>query len=418
MSEHHLKEPETHSPIGASTCERWWNCPGSVKLAEGLPPQPPSVFAATGTVAHTVASTYLEGLKTLKMNGWEPYEVSNFKHLVDFIGEEYEEDGFKITVDEEMVEAVQVYVDEIEHLLQEYSIPWRDVQIERKFQLKHLDPEAYGTADFAIFVPYWGIIIIDYKHGAGKVVEVENNFQQRYYALGVYYDLPEALRGEVAYVVNIVVQPRARHIDGQVRTHKYHVRDLLQHENELRAAIGRVRSADASLKAGDHCLFCPAKIVCPEITKAFERDLETSFSAVGSAPLRLPSVDGLTPERLGFLLKNANLLREWISEIISRATQLAEKGQKITGYKLVNRLGNRKWIDEKKVIKEFSDVDDEDLYAPRKVKSPAQLERLGKEFKARVEALTERKLGAGTLVEEDDPRAERTPEAQFEEYKR
>ncbi|MCH8328897.1 MAG: DUF2800 domain-containing protein, partial [Nanoarchaeota archaeon] len=48
-----------HSKIGASSMYRWSNCPGSVKLSEGMTSES-SIYAIEGTAAHEVVGLALE----------------------------------------------------------------------------------------------------------------------------------------------------------------------------------------------------------------------------------------------------------------------------------------------------------------------------------------------------------------------
>ena len=49
----------THSSIGASVCERYWHCPGSITLFGHLK-SAPSFYAAQGTVAHEIGERFLK----------------------------------------------------------------------------------------------------------------------------------------------------------------------------------------------------------------------------------------------------------------------------------------------------------------------------------------------------------------------
>ena len=49
-----------HSLVGASSCERWWNCPGSNALIAKLPTPPNTKYAAEGTVAHALCEDVLK----------------------------------------------------------------------------------------------------------------------------------------------------------------------------------------------------------------------------------------------------------------------------------------------------------------------------------------------------------------------
>ena len=95
--------PLSHSSVSASSCERWWNCPGSVGLNTKLPPANPTKYAAEGTAAHALCEKYLYNKVHYKWKWDATYEI----------GETYEADDFKFKVTEEMAAAANLYVDTI-----------------------------------------------------------------------------------------------------------------------------------------------------------------------------------------------------------------------------------------------------------------------------------------------------------------
>ena len=88
-----LEESE-HAALSPSGAATWFNCPGSHAAQQGLPDST-SEFAAEGTVAHHVAAL-------CKTSGARP---DTFLHNV------YQQDGYSITVDHEMVHHVEAYID-------------------------------------------------------------------------------------------------------------------------------------------------------------------------------------------------------------------------------------------------------------------------------------------------------------------
>lgn len=383
-----------HSPIGASSCERWLNCPGSVNLAKGLPPSKSSIYAATGTVAHMLGEKILvETLTgTSARDQWG---------LDDEIGRTYVESDFEIEVTEEMAEAVEVYIDSVVEYANKYCAT---VQPEVRFHMPHIDPQAFGTCDAMLYATLDRIIVIDYKHGQGHAVEVENNYQLKYYALGAYYSLPEDLR-DIGYVEMVIVQPRAKHLDGPVRSCVITKAELLAFEVELKEAIARVRAADASLQVGKWCTFCTARPVCPALRKDIEEKACLVFDKIEQEPLELPEVSTIQPERLAKLMENAALFRSWCDSVAALATALAEKGVEIPGYKMVDKYGNRRWINEKDVESAYSLEFGDDIYT-KKLKSPAQLEKVLKKRKDELADYVEKPLTGRVLVPVSDGRHE------------
>lgn len=400
----HKIEQIAHSVIGASSCERWWNCPGSVKLNEKVPAFAGSKYTAEGTVAHHIADIQLKGYITVDASGNDGALVAEFPVLEDEIGRSYVEDGFEIEVTDNMTEAIQVYVDTVQWYLREYGLSWAyDLRTEIKFDLTHIDPEAFGTCDALIVAPMNRLIVIDYKHGQGNAVEVEDNHQLLYYGLGAYYSLPKHIREEMAYVETVIVQPRAYHKDGPVRKHLYTVKELLDHEVELKDAIGRVRQGDETLNAGSWCKWCNAKPVCPAQREAIQKSAQLDFTAFELEPVKLPTPETLTPEQLSILMDNAALLREWVSSVVAYATAVADRGIDIPGYKLTTKYGRRRWTDEKTVEDLFSEFGD--ARYNKKMKSPAQMEKVLKAArKAELEPYIEKPETGKVLVSASDER--------------
>jgi len=87
-----------HSIISASGSNRWLECPGSIDLSRGIP-DTSSEAADEGTAAHTLAERCL---------------LQN-KNAAEFRGQTItvKDSGRAFIVDEEMAEAVQLYIDTI-----------------------------------------------------------------------------------------------------------------------------------------------------------------------------------------------------------------------------------------------------------------------------------------------------------------
>lgn len=366
-----------HSSIGASTCHRWWNCPGSVALVATMPPQPPSPYAEEGTAAHELAERCLK-------TGWAP------EKFLDGVME----NGIKVT--EEMCEAVQVYLDTIYQDAIEMGISLNIMenrgtyfQIEHKFHLKHIDEHAYGTNDANLAEPFGLLRVYDYKHGSGVPIEVENNKQGLYYAIGA------ALQGDFNEVEIVIVQPNAPHRDGPVRRWRFPISELRSFEAELGRRISDTRASDAPLIAGSHCKFCPAAGCCPALQ---ERALAVAQGDFNTKP------ETITPEQIKHILDNAELINNFVASVEVFAQSVLERGGTIPGYKLVKKKSNRKWVDESAVELVYPEA----VEMVKKIKSPAQLEKLigGKKGKEEIEALCYKPDNGNVLAPESDPRPE------------
>ena len=82
-----------HARLSPSSAQRWINCPGSIREIEKAPPAPDSFAAREGTAAHELAEV------CLKRN----------QNADEFIGAFFND----FEVDEEMADAVQLYLDTV-----------------------------------------------------------------------------------------------------------------------------------------------------------------------------------------------------------------------------------------------------------------------------------------------------------------
>lgn len=389
--------PTNHATLGASSAYRWMNCPGSIRLSAGIAGKT-SIYAQEGTAAHYLAETCLQrGDNAAKYLGWH---VGQNENEVGFLMEQRpsSDKGLIIfEVSEEMAEAVQVYLSAIRE--DQAGLPDAALKIEQKFDLSELHPGMFGTNDACLVESFGKLIVYDYKHGAGKVVEVENNPQLLYYALG-------ASRGEFCEEVElVVVQPRARHKDGPVRRWALSLKELNNWaENELLAAARRTVAPDAPVISGEWCTFCPVLDTCPAF---LNRAMEITKSDFQTIPLPDPGL--LTEADLIKVLNSGDLLKTWLSRVYAFAESKLREGGSIPGWKLVQKKTNRRWKDEQSVVDFFSkgrNAKKVKIY-DQKLRSPAQLENaietLGLAIK--IDHLWEKPDGGLTMAPESDRRA-------------
>lgn len=241
MSIQPIEDNTKHSAIGASSMYRWASCPGSVQMSEMAEEPPSSIHAIMGTIAHEVAAYKLE-------KGCWPMP-----------------DEFGITFSDlvAMIKAIQVYIDYIDRI--KGAEPDGIYHIEHSFDMEMVYPGAYGTADFVAYNPKTQYLrVVDYKHGAGLVVEVEKNTQLLYYALGAISTLNFPFKA----VELVVVQPRAFHPKGKIRSWVVGVEEMLDFRAEMIEAAHRTESKKPYFEAGSHCFFCKAIHICPKSTEA------------------------------------------------------------------------------------------------------------------------------------------------------
>lgn len=340
-------KPIAHSRIGASSAHRWLACPGSVRLSSALPNQS-SEYAREGTAAHEAAARCLD-------LGKEAWELAGEKIVVE---------GQEFAVTDEMIESVQLYLDTIEASLTERAVKF----VEQRFSLDEVHPDLYGTADCVVFDQDTGVLsVFDFKYGVGIAVEPEENPQLLTYAAGA---VAECLKIDPALGINIVelviVQPRADHEDGPVRRWRVGF-DLLGEwvAATLEPGAKATDAADAPLRDGEHCQFCPAKAVCPKLAGVFD---SVAADAAASEPAKME--DWELAERLS----KAKAVRTYLAALESEIFSRLMKGGEIPGFKLVQKKSNRVWKDGAEAV--IAAKLGEAAYNPPSLKSPAQIERL------------------------------------------
>lgn len=405
-----------HSKIGASSCERWWNCPGSVREVARMPPQPDSPYALEGSVAHLVGEfSLLTGRDATEYIGQKVIQIIDKKKNKKLIWKgdpapkgDWKATGLEWEVTDEMAEAVQVYVSTIRSDMEAFGVHPSDLAIEHRFHLKDIDPDAFGTNDCNIVIFGQKVIVYDYKHGSGVAVDAEDNKQGLFYALGAIQGL------EVREAEIVIVQPRAFHSNGSVRRWTVSLDDLETFANLMKGKITETKALDAPLVSGDHCkkTFCAAMATCPAVRKTVEGAAMTVFSE--KPVLQFPKPENLTPVMLRRILEAMPMMDQWLRSVEAFAESKANAGEHIEGFKLVRgREGNRKWIGEGVGVDLLNAGFLEDEITESKLISPAKIEKLkkAKEHKDLLASLITRSEGKIILVPEDDPREAVSPSA-------
>lgn len=399
----------THAILSASSSHRWMACPGSVGLklrleAQGYTLDRDSEHSRLGTAAHELAARCLR----------------RKQDAAEYIGQWMNaETPHPIQVDEEMAQAVQVYLDHVRSLIED---PKRVlVFIEQLFDLASFREGMFGTADCVIYdIPTRTLYVIDYKHGAGVVVEVERNSQLMYYGLGSLLKL-QASGLEVPMPANVrltIVQPRAFHPRGPVREDSVGVGELVMWGEDLVLAADETDKPDAPLVPGEHCRFCPCLSRCP---KLYENALESAqlvFADV-PAPTVFDVVEGPTPvnqlteSQLQRALLASLILEPWFKSLKVAVQEKLERGEHVAGWKLVQKEARRAWaVDDFLVVQQLTSlgVDKAALYTEPSLVSPNQAEQAMKKAglppaKRKVlDDLVTRDSSGITLVPEADKR--------------
>ncbi len=392
-----------HAKLGASGAARWLACPGSIQLADQLPPgvgDQPSFAASQGTAAHSLGEWCLRNKagtddypdETILVPDWPSYAFP---------------------VRGEMSEAVEVYLDFVASEIERLGGP--DVvkmSVEVKGKPIPGRNDMFGTSDLVLYQAFGELVVTDYKHGNG-IVEPDYNPQAMFYGLTALHSIG---LGNVETVKLVIVQPRPYHPKGPVRSWATTPAALMEFGSQLAAGADRTREADAPLVTGSHCTFCPAEGICP----AQKKD---DLALLGMTPANYEQVQPPTlpcdPSEVERLLGIIPRWDSFVRSVQGTAMQLAMAGHQFEGIKLVRKSANRRIIDEDEAMNEILNVigDNQEhfneLHEPATLKSPAQLEKVLTRHKIKpkmrkeiMEPLVERPLGGLTLASRSDARDE------------
>lgn len=384
--------PSNHATVGASSSERWINCPPSVRLEEQFPNET-SVYAEEGTKAHALCELKLRHLKNGEDLGGYMVKGPNGTALIKLLDEvlEYPMDMWNFT------EQYKDYVEEL-WAAAKATDSSATLLVEQRLDLSAYIPEGFGTSD-AVIVTDGTLHVIDFKYGMGVPVSAEGNPQLRLYALGAY----EALK--VLYDINTVTyhvfQPRIYNASSE----SMKVSALRKWAKEVvkpRAKLAYDGEGEYSI--GDWCRFCRAGGVC-------RARAEAAFSVVDREH-DLPPV--LDDEEIPAILDKLDETEKWIAAIRKYALSKAIEGTKWAGYKLVESRTNRKITSEIEAANRLKAAGFElEDYTNTKLKGITDLEKLigKKKFPEVLGDLVIKPTGEPTLVPESDKREEIIPAA-------
>ena len=354
-----------HARLSASAAHRWLQCPPSVRTAGG---DKSSVHAANGTIAHDIAAKCLS----------DPSLSAS-----DFFLKRGKVDGFDIECDLEMVDAINLYVEDVAADRQKGDESWVEMPLLQA--LSRIDPDLGGTADYVRYRPSTRhLLVADFKYGQGVYVDADDNEQLKIYALGAMLEC-----GKVVTSVTVrIVQPR---FEGAkpIRESTFKAVELLDFIADVKAAADLSRDAKAPYKAGDHCKFCPAARTCPELERSQHALLASDFDVVPALGAALP----VDHTKLAAALVSIPAVKERIKAIEAFAYAEASRGVEIPGFKLVDKRANRAWKSTGDVI-EWAEKLAIDPYQPRELLSPAQMEK-----KLSADAPKGKKKEAGRVLE-------------------
>lgn len=175
------------------------------------------------------------------------------------------------------------------------------------------------------------LIILDYKHGEGKIVSPHGNPQLMLYMYAVYMALAPHDIMEVG-----IIQPRGQgEAWTQIPVTDHQLRDFC---TDVSTAVTAAYSNEVEYVKGPHCQFCPGtkNPICPA-------QLHAAIDAV--------CLDEEDPDRTTswWLLDHVEGLRKVASGVDKAANVWLKRGRAIPGWCLEESDGRRRWIEPEEV---------------------------------------------------------------------
>jgi hypothetical protein len=265
---------------------------------------------------------------------------------------------------------------------------------EQRLDFSRWVPEGFGTGDVVVLSD--GVLeIIDLKFGKGVPVSPEGNRQMMLYALGTLAAFSPLF--DIDTVCLSISQPRI----SNTATAMMSAHALLRWaEDVLRPTAALAYAGEGEFKAGEHCRFCKVRATC-------RARADANLALAGMAFARPPL---LTVTEIGEVLKTADELKAWVSDIAAHAlAEAVNHGVRYPGWKLVEGRSNRVYADETAVAKALtlSGYPEDQIYT-RKLKGITDMEKqLGrKAFAELLSGQVVKPEGKPCLVPESDKRPE------------
>jgi len=354
-----------HAKLSPSSCSRWFNCPGSIKLVEehGEDTGDKS-FAHDGTILHGIMEDCLRDDR-------DPYEwLGENVKLSKYRDEDDYKVDYELEITDELCGILADGLDEID------GIPGK-LFIEKRVDLGRWMPGQFGTLDVGI-IGRKRIHIWDHKFGMIPVSPVRNK-QISCYALG-FWDNIAKHQTDVTEFRFHVWQPRCFAGDGG-GVWDTNLEELLSFGKELSEKARATERPNAPRIPGNaQCMYCPGaqELTCPEYVDQQKRLLFGDDDEIIEESIEHglpPKFRTISPEERSWIIEHRSSINKFLDRLQAQALDDAIKGRPTPGMKAVQgRRPPRKWKDADAVEARLKKILGDDAYT-RKIMSPTQAEK-------------------------------------------
>lgn len=339
-----------HARLSPSGADGWMNCVQWASDSVG------STYARRGNAAHELAARLLH-------NGGSARGC---------IGEVLTVEGEAFTVDDDMADTIDCYVD--------YVRTFRDTHVqmvEVRVPIEQItgEPGAHGTVDaLLISKDCTEVVVVDLKTGAGVQVDAERNRQMQFYALGALEFLK--LIGHSPDSVRLVIsQPKVSRMPSEWATD---VPTLREFALDASAAAMRYGLGD-STPGETQCRWCSQSGTCSALAARVQAEVGAQLEDLGTEDKGRQDelLRGLTSAAdIARAMAAVGLVEDWCSAIRAEAERRLKSGAEVAGFKLVaGKRGIRAWADPASAEAAIAAVLSDHAFE-RTLVSPTKAERL------------------------------------------
>lgn len=406
-----------HATLSASGAPGWMRCHGKLAMEKPFP-NTSSAYADEGTAAHEVAQMCLE----------QNQDASAFAGRVITVtrGEGAQKTERKFTVNEEMVENVQKYVDIVRGLGGELMVEQR-VDFSRWIGVD----DSFGTSDAVIVWPEQReIAVVDLKYGRGVAVSAYENEQAQLYACGTLDLLSLAYDVEDDWQVRLmIVQPRIGNTSewpltvGQLKD--FAARASVAARHAIHQYDGK---AEPKLTPGEkQCRFCRAKATCPALAAEVRDVVTADATADDFDDLTVADDEAIAAQpddQLAAAMSKIDLVEQWCKAVRAETERRLLAGAEVPGFKLVQgRRGARAWANKdeaeaalKAMRLKAEQMYDMSLVSPTTAEKLAKAGAIGPRQWAKVQELIVQPEGKASVAPAEDKRPALTLSASADDF--
>ena len=317
-----------HALISPSAAPVWRYCPASILMAQAYP-EPDTDASKAGTASHWAVGLLIGPLKdddppTLCVGDADP-------------------DG--TILDMEMIDGAYLFANDFSAAVSTATCPRSGT--EQRVNCSVIHALSFGTTDAWLYdETAHRLIIWEYKYGFIRVEPFENWQLICYYAgLLKYLDI---VHDQDLIVELRVVQPRAPHRLGPIRTWTTTGAELRPYVNQLHTAAADAMVSRPEAITGSHCKYCSGRHAC-------DAALIAGVTLYEAAVVALPAE--LSPEQLGRQLSFVRRALEHVKSLEAAYSERVRSSIKdrrvVPGWVMAPTTGRENWIKPDEEVKQL-----------------------------------------------------------------